>query len=94
MCYVPPSVEILGPTTPPVFKPGLTSPPDFRPNWRRWSDRLFAISNYRLNFEQSTELLSPESRLSVCRPIRRCRTYKLIVLTAQWVSRHNQEIIG
>jgi len=26
MCYVPPSVELLGPTTPLVFKPGSMTP--------------------------------------------------------------------
>ena len=31
MCYVPPSVELLKPTTTPDFKPGSTTTPDFKP---------------------------------------------------------------
>jgi len=33
MCYVPPSVEFLGPTTP-NFQ--TTTSPDFKPDWRVW----------------------------------------------------------
>jgi len=36
-CYVPTSVELLGPTTPKVFKPGPTTSPVFKPDWHFWN---------------------------------------------------------
>jgi len=38
MCYVPPSIELLGPTTP-VFKPGSTTTPVI---WRNLSEYVMS----------------------------------------------------
>jgi len=36
MCYVSPSVQLLGPTSPPPLSNPDPWPPDFKPDWRHW----------------------------------------------------------